>query len=397
MCKCSICSKEREGTYPVTLKNGLSYEVCPRCLLKNLKRKLLFGAVIAVIIAVVLIMQESRGLSDTLIMIGILAVALLFLYGIFMITANDAKKERLYQLGKIEKRGWPITVGYDSTAHWVMHDYAIKKGLFKEGQNVTDASSVSSKTPSVSVDKANYRKLADQLAHYQSFSMDQSEVDAMEKGLLAGGEESLNIIMNYLLSCGSGAQTEYWWNNARGLVKLIRRFPDADHKALLQRLLDRSSNIWEYHTQIKDVAEQELLALKKASSIEKGIISNGISAEDAHAELKAIENIGSPETRLKRLYEVRDSVQNWACDDKAYYYFIAGDAARVLYPDSDAKYAFYAAQVFYNPVQTSLGWMYLREIDSLKNLDASPENAKSMHDKYRLPESMEELAEYKVR
>jgi len=392
MSKCSICSKQREVTFPVALQSDLDGEVCPYCLLANLKRKLLIGAIISMIIAVSLIIGESRGPSDTFIMFGILLAVFLILYGIFIMTANDAKKERLYQLGKIEKRGWPITVGYDTMAYWAMHHYANKKGLFRANQNEINHSVEQPKAPSGTVNPVDFRNLVDQLAHYQSFSMDQSEVIAMEKELLAGGTTALNRIVDYLLYCGSGGQSEYWWNNASRLVMLIRRFPGADHQALLQKLLNRTSNIWEYQTQIRDVAEQELLALKKVD----GNNSDAISAENAHAELKRIESIGLPDNRLKRLYEVRNSIKQWSDADKAYYYFIAGGAARVLYPESDAKYSFYAAQVFYNPSQASIGWMYLREIDALKNLVASPENAKTLHDKYRLPATIEEAADYKA-
>ena len=68
--------------------------------------------------------------------------------------------------------------------------------------------------------------------------------------------------LNYLILCASGRQSNYWWSNASYLVKMIKEFPDADLEQIYNTLINQGTNIWEYHTQIKDVAEQELLNLK---------------------------------------------------------------------------------------------------------------------------------------
>jgi hypothetical protein len=92
--------------------------------------------------------------------------------------------------------------------------------------------------------------------------MDESEADAMEDKLLKNGSEALQVIMDYLLFCSSGRQRDYCWNNAKRLVRLIRRFPGVNHEALLYRLINQQSNIWEYQTQVKDIARSELDKIK---------------------------------------------------------------------------------------------------------------------------------------
>ena len=90
---------------------------------------------------------------------------------------------------------------------------------------------------------------------------------------------------------------------------------------------------------------------------------------------------------------MQNSVDSWSNANKAFYYFIAGGAARVLYPENKSNLAFYAAQVFCKSDPTSAGWQYLRQAESTP-LAATEENAKRMHEKYPLPKNMEETRTY---
>lgn len=121
-------------------------------------------------------------------------------------------------------------------------------------------------------EKTDYNALSDKLAHLgEPLSLDgneykeyESEIGKMEEQLLSGGTDALTNIVDYLLGCGQGRQSQYWWNNAKRLVRLIRRFPDTDHETPLKRLIYHQSNIWEYQTQVKNVAQEELSELSSS-------------------------------------------------------------------------------------------------------------------------------------
>lgn len=107
-------------------------------------------------------------------------------------------------------------------------------------------------------------KLIDDYAHYTSFSIGEDEEEKkMKKELLAGGPEVAEDIVNYLIQCGRGNPivSAGWWNNSSSLVRLIKEFPNVDHKSKYEKLVNFSSNIWEYQTQIKMIAEEELRSL----------------------------------------------------------------------------------------------------------------------------------------
>lgn len=240
---------------------------------------------------------------------------------------------------------------------------------------------------------ADWMPLVDRLAHFQTFSFDRSEESAMGEELLAGGNTALQAIVAYLSSCACGRQSSYWWSNAAYLVKLIAKFPGADHESLYKKLMAPETNIWEYHMQIKDVAEQELLNLKKSSPEYDGTV---ISEEDARAELKALNASGSAEERIRRAIDMRPSVENWSDENKAFYYFIIGDALRMRDRADKRRYPFYAAQVFYQAAKTSLGWHELLNSGDFEGLKPSPENAKRLHEQFPLPESWEDLLKPEV-
>ena len=120
-----------------------------------------------------------------------------------------------------------------------------------------------------------------------------------------------------------------------------------------------------------------------------------IPAEYAYAELLRLQNVGSPEKRLEEFFAMQNSVDGWSKKDRAFYYFIGGGAARVLYPYNKSNLAFYAAQVNTDPNPTSVGWQHLRETEG-STLLATQESARQMHEKYPMPHSMEEARNYLI-
>jgi hypothetical protein len=97
--------------------------------------------------------------------------------------------------------------------------------------------------------------------------------------------------------------------------------------------------------------------------------------------------------RLKRTIAIKDSVQFWSNESKAFYYYIIAQTLGYRNPKDERQYAFYAAQLFYNPAGTSLGWFVFNELDEYKQLEQTPENAKMLYEKYPLPTSFDELIE----
>lgn len=174
---------------------------------------------------------------------------------------------------------------------------------------------------------------------------------------------------------------------------MLRKIAGKDAEKDLNRLKNLPTNIWEYHTQVKETAEKELLELKKENG---GYGADGrIPAEFAHAELLNLQNVGSPEKRLEQFFAMQDSVSAWSDKDKAFYYFIAGGAARVLFKDNKSSLAFYAAQVSCDPAPTSMGWQHLRETEGNNITDIpTPDSIKKMCEKYPLPQNMQETKDY---
>ena len=238
-----------------------------------------------------------------------------------------------------------------------------------------------------------YRQLADEYAHEENLFADNPGKKELERKLLAGGKDAVTAITEYLISCGAGQVSYGWWNGAAGLTCMLRKIAGKSVEKDLNRLKNYSTNIWEYHTQVKETAEKELLELKKENG---GYGTDGrIPAEFAHAELLNLQNIGSPEKRLEQFFAMQDSVSAWSNKDKAFYYFIAGGAARVLYPENNASLAFYAAQVSCDPAPTSMGWGHLRDAEG-NNIPNTPtsESIQRMREKYPLPKNLQETRDY---
>ena len=273
---------------------------------------------------------------------------------------------------------------------------AVKKELYKElgagNLYAVKEAEQSSKADSLRL-VHHFKQLADAYAHEENLFADNPKKKELEEQLLAGGKDAVTAIREYLISCGTGQVSYGWWNGAAGLTRMLRKIAGKDAEKDLNRLKNLSTNIWEYHTQVKETAEKELLELKKESG---GYGADGrIPAEFAHAELLNLQNIGSPEERLRQFFAKQDSVSAWSDKDKAFYYFIAGGAARVLYPENKSGLAFYAAQVSCDPAPTSMGWQHLREAEG-DNIPANPtsESIQRMCEKYPLPQNMHETKDY---
>lgn len=239
--------------------------------------------------------------------------------------------------------------------------------------------------------KINFRELIDEYAHYANYTtVETGEDEAMKKDLLTGGPEVVDMIVDYLIQCGLGnpAIESYWWNNAASLVRIIKEFPNIDYESKYQRLISLNTNIWEYHTQIKNVASEELHLLKKKNSPKTRIIS----AADAGMELQLLERRYRGKECIEKAKEMESSVDNWSDEAKAFYYYIIAHCLKFdLKMEDETPYAYYAAQVYYNPIHTSLGWLEIRRLEEFNDLKPSPENAKIVHERFPLPKSLDEL------
>ena len=271
-----------------------------------------------------------------------------------------------------------------------------KAALVNELTGISQLASPKAQTAGSGINPVKMREymlMADQYAHEENLFADNPKKKELETQLLAGGIDALEGITGFLYLCGSGSNdVKYgWWNGAAGLTCMLRKIAGADAESNLLRLKNQTTNIWEYHTQVIDIAEKELLEIKKESG---GYGKNGqIPAEYAHAELLTLQNVSPPEKRLENCFAMKGSVDGWSNADKAFYYFIAGGAARVLFPTNRSNLAFYAAQVFSDPNPTSMGWDHLKEVEG-DDITANSETAKRMHEKYPLPKSMEEARTY---
>jgi uncharacterized membrane protein YhaH (DUF805 family) len=111
--------------------------------------------------------------------------------------------------------------------------------------------------------KAHYKSIARELACYVSFLINDSKEQELQARLLAGGDVALDAISDFLLACGRGSEKD-WWHNVRRLVLLIKQF-SGKGESVLNVLIKQESNIWEYQTQVKDVAKEELEELRTAN------------------------------------------------------------------------------------------------------------------------------------
>lgn len=115
--------------------------------------------------------------------------------------------------------------------------------------------------------KKDFYPIVDEYAHYLDLSGEKSNPE-LENKLLAGGPDVADVIVDYLIQCGMGSPSieSYWWNNAESLVRLIKEFSDVDYESKYKKLINVNTNIWEYHREVKEIAEDELRLLKEKDS-----------------------------------------------------------------------------------------------------------------------------------
>jgi hypothetical protein len=99
-------------------------------------------------------------------------------------------------------------------------------------------------------------------ATYVNLGLDgDTDLNDMEQKLFAEGENAENAIFGFLARCSyGGVGNIMWWKQAKRLVKLLRKFNSPNTKQHLEQLVSNSArtNIWEYHTEIADIAKEEL-------------------------------------------------------------------------------------------------------------------------------------------
>lgn len=97
----------------------------------------------------------------------------------------------------------------------------------------------------------------------------------------------------------------------------------------------------------------------------------------------------SPDDRIRMCIAMQPSVSQWSDAEKSFYYLILGNAigARSNWED-EHRFPFFAASVFYNPINTNSAWHDLYTV-----LDGSigPATAQRMFVKYPLPEDFSDL------
>ena len=107
-------------------------------------------------------------------------------------------------------------------------------------------------------------KTVSDFATYVSLSMDESELDELEKKLLAEGDAAEEVIFSFLARCSyGGVGNIQWWKQAKRLTRMLPKFGSAKVKEHLAQLADNATrtNSWEYRTEIADTAAEELKKL----------------------------------------------------------------------------------------------------------------------------------------
>ncbi|MDI9498319.1 MAG: hypothetical protein QM270_07530 [Bacillota bacterium] len=105
------------------------------------------------------------------------------------------------------------------------------------------------------------QKLVRDFATYTSLSLDESALDEMERQLLDVGDPAEAVIFNFLWNCSMGSMDGIrWWSQARRLTRMLPKFRSPELKQQLTLLVDNATrnNSWEYHTEIANVAKEEL-------------------------------------------------------------------------------------------------------------------------------------------
>lgn len=116
-----------------------------------------------------------------------------------------------------------------------------------------------------------------------------------------------------------------------------------------------------------------------------------IPSSEASRELNNLENRFFGNGRIKRAIDMKKSIDAWSNDMKAFYYYLIAEAIKYKSKYDERQYAFYAAQIYCNPASTSMGWLFIKNLDELSNIEISQKTAEMLHEKFPLPNSFEEL------
>lgn len=178
-------------------------------------------------------------------------------------------------------------------------------------------------------------------------------------------DESLNLIADTLKTKSNIA--EWYWNIQRqsaiglGNTKDKRWLP-----VLNESLKDSMAPIDEINEAIEKISDKP--------------------CQDPKAILHTADTTMNGLELIEYLYGLNDQIGSWDAEQKGYYYYLLGFNSEKVdaLADTDIPKAFYAAQVYENPVNTSLGWM---KFDKKPN----EENAKLLHEKYPLPDIFEDI------
>ncbi len=94
------------------------------------------------------------------------------------------------------------------------------------------------------------------------------------------------------------------------------------------------------------------------------------------------------DNRIKKCIDLQPAVSEWSDAEKSFYYLILGNCigARSNWKD-DRRFPFFAASVFYNPINTNSAWHDLHGMYE----ELSPATAQKLFVKYPLPKDFSDL------
>jgi len=94
--------------------------------------------------------------------------------------------------------------------------------------------------------------------------------------------------------------------------------------------------------------------------------------------------------RIRKCIAMKPLISGWSDAEKSFYYLILGNAigARSKWED-DRRFPFFAASVFYNPINTNSAWHDLNSV--LEGMSICPATAQKLFVRYPLPEDFQDL------
>jgi len=100
---------------------------------------------------------------------------------------------------------------------------------------------------------------------------------------------------------------------------------------------------------------------------------------------------GRYDERINLCIAMQPSVSKWSDAEKSFYYLILGSliGARSGWKD-ERRFPFFAASVFYNPINTNSAW---HDLSSVLDGRICPATAQALHAKYPLPDDFSILTQ----